>query len=66
MAYEKYLKEMSIFALKKNTILVAFQIFKTDFYKDTEGRVKTRRYNSEFNIQNKLLFLYCFSLKQLN
>lgn len=54
MAYEKYLKEMSMFALEKNTIWLASQILKVNLYNNTEGRVKIKRYNSEFKIQSKL------------
>lgn len=45
---------MSMFTLDKNNILLVFQIFKDDLHNDTEGRVKTKGYNSVFNIQNEL------------
>lgn len=42
MAYEIYLREMSMFTLEENDILQTFQIFKLDLFNiDTEGRVKT-------------------------
>lgn len=41
---------MSMLMLEKNTTLLAFRIFKVELHRDTENRVKTKEYNSEFDI----------------